>query len=103
MLLKKTGDRMIIGIDLFVLLRDCKRLHSNLGGVKGRESLKHKASIVQTETENWMMGLSWGDVMRLLHSLTVRSMPKDAVSLRCARGAGPEPQDPGAGRFNGSA
>lgn len=37
------------------LLRDCKRLHSTLGMVKEKESVKCKASIVQIETENWMM------------------------------------------------
>lgn len=47
---------MTVGSDLSALLRDYEMLHSKLGGVNGRESLKHKASIVKTETENWMMG-----------------------------------------------
>ena len=58
MLFKKGGGRTTVGSDFSALLRDCKMLYSKLGGLNGRESLKHKTSIVQTETENWIMGLT---------------------------------------------
>lgn len=47
-LFKKSDGMTVVGRDLSALLRDYKMLHTKLGGVNGRESLKHKASIVQT-------------------------------------------------------
>lgn len=43
-LFKKSEGRMTVGCDLSTLLRDCKMLHSKLGGVNRGESLNRKAS-----------------------------------------------------------